>query len=70
MANAKQDDNFFIRNAIMCWLYHYGDKNHKWDSIYKELAERETYTVKPMAPKASPNPRPVSRAKKPTTKGV
>jgi hypothetical protein len=63
MANAEQSDDFFIKNAIMCWLYHYGDKNHKWDSIYKELAERETYTVKP-------NPRPASRAKKPTTKRV
>ena len=64
MANAKSlDDDFFIKNAIMCWLYHYGDKDHKWDAIYKELAERETYTVKP-------NPRPARRAKKPTTKGV
>ena len=63
MQSKSLDDDYFIKNAIMCWLHHYGDKNHKWDAIYKELAERETFTVKP-------NPRPARRAKKPTTKGV
>ena len=63
MTSKSLDDDYFIKNAIMCWLHHYGDKNHKWDAIYKELAERETYTVKP-------NPRPARRAKKTTTEGV
>jgi len=62
MANNKQDDDFYIKNAIMCWLYHYGDKNHKWDAIYKELAERTTYTHKPQ-PRGT-------RAKKANTEGV
>ena len=63
MANAEQNDDYFIKNAILCWLHHYGDRGHKWDSTYKELAARETYTVKP-------NPRPARRAKKPTTKRI
>ena len=37
------DDNYFIKNAILCWLHHYGDQGHRWDSIYKELAQRDTY---------------------------
>ena len=41
------DDDYFIKNAIMCWLHHYGDKGHKWDDIYKELASRDTYTKQP-----------------------
>ena len=62
--NAKSlDDDYFIKNAIMCWLHYYGDKNHKWDSIYKELAQRETFTAKP-------KPCPARRAKKTNTEGV
>ena len=37
------DDNYFIKNAIYCWLHHYGDQGHRWDDIYKELAKRDTY---------------------------
>ena len=63
MTTAKSlDDDYFIKNAIMCWLYYYGDKNHKWDAIYKELAERTTYTHKPQ-PRGT-------RAKKANTEGV
>jgi len=62
-----QDDNFYIRNAIYCWLHYYGDKNHKWDAIYKELAERDSYTTP--QPKPSPPPR-RTRAKKAETEGV
>ena len=29
------DEDFFIRNAIHCWLYFF-DENHKWHSIYKD----------------------------------
>lgn len=58
MENAKSlDDNYFIKNAIMCWLYHYGDRDHKWDAIYKELAERDTFTqVKPQSRRAKRAP--------------
>jgi hypothetical protein len=56
--NAKPlDDDYFIKNAILCWLHHYGDKNHKWDAIYKELAEREHYTHKPQPRRAKRAPR-------------
>ena len=34
------DEDYFIRNAIYCWLYYF-DEKHKWHSIYKDLAERE-----------------------------
>ena len=47
-ANAL-DEDFFIRNAIYCWLYYF--KDHKWRSIYEELGQRETYTSKPQQPK-------------------
>jgi hypothetical protein len=60
------DDNYFIKNAILCWLHHYGDKNHRWDSIYKELAKRDVYIS--MEPDAKPKPRPARRrAAKPKT---
>ncbi len=67
MENAKSlDDNYFIKNAILCWLHHYGDKNHRWDSIYKELATRDVYIS--MEPDAKPKPRPARRrAAKPKT---
>ena len=59
--NAKSlDDDFFIKNAILCWIHHYGGKEHKWEDIYVELATRNSYTHKP-------NPRPALRAKKTTT---
>ena len=37
------DDNYFIKNAILCWLHHYGDKVTAGMTIYKELAQRDTY---------------------------
>ena len=48
------DDDYFIKNAILCFLHYY--PNHKWAPIYRELAERETYTTKP-------KPRPARRRK-------
>ena len=60
MVKAKSlDDDFFIRNAVLCWLHFFGNKGHKWEDIYKELAERDTY-----APKPKPRP---ARRRKPTT---
>ena len=44
MENAKSlDDDYFIKNAVLCWLHYYGN-DHKWSSIYNELAQRDTYT--------------------------
>ena len=36
------DDDYFIKNAILCFLHHY--PNHKWTPIYEELASRDKYT--------------------------
>ena len=36
------DDDFFIKNAILCFLYYY--PKHKWAPIYEELAQRDTFT--------------------------
>ena len=44
MDNVKSlNDDYFIKNAILCWLHHY--PNHKWTAIYKELAERDSYVT-------------------------
>ena len=55
----SHDDNFFIKNAILCWLHHYGDQGHRWNDVYKELAERDVYIS--MEPDAKPKPRPARR---------
>ena len=36
------DDDFFIKNAILCFLHYY--PKHKWAPIYEELAQRDTFT--------------------------
>jgi len=36
------DDDFFIKNAILCFLYYY--PKHKWAPIYEELASRDKFT--------------------------
>ena len=48
MANVTppKDDNWFIRNAIYCWLNYFGEE-HQWHAKYTELAQRETYLPKP-----------------------
>lgn len=50
MQSKSLDDDYFIKNAILCFLYHY--PNHKWTGIYKELAKRDTFT-KPMSSQAT-----------------
>lgn len=63
MANAKSlDDDYFIKNAILCWLHYYGN-DHRWSPIYQELANRDSYIPKP-------KPRPARRARKTATKDV
>jgi hypothetical protein len=54
------DDDYFIKNAILCFLHHY--PNHKWTPIYEELAKRDTF-IKNAVP-AKPQTRTKSNAKK------
>ena len=49
------DDDFFLKNAIACWLYHFPD--HKWVPIYTDLIKRDFITP----PK--PSPKPVRKAR-------
>ena len=48
------DDDYFIKNAISCFLHYYPD--HKWAPIYKELRERESFN-QPEPVIAKPSPR-------------
>ena len=59
------DEDFFIRNAIHCWLYYF-DEKHKWHPIYTELAKRETFINVP----AKSKPRRARRAPRKPTEGV
>jgi len=43
MQSKSLDDDYFIKNAILCFLHHY--PNHKWTGIYEELAKRDTFTT-------------------------
>ena len=43
MQSKSLDDDYFIKNAILCFLHHY--PNHKWTAIYEELAKRDTFTT-------------------------
>ena len=43
MQSKSFDDDYFIKNAILCFLHHY--PNHKWTAIYEELAKRDTFTT-------------------------
>jgi hypothetical protein len=44
MQSKSFDDDYFIKNAILCWLHYFGN-DHKWSDIYKELATRDTFTT-------------------------
>ena len=58
MSAESHDDDFFIRNAIACWLFHF--PQHKWTPIYEDLVKRDFTT----APK--PPPKPTRKARTPT----
>ena len=61
MENVKpKDDDFYIRNAIYCWLYYFGE-DHQWHAKYKELSQRDSYLTKPRPARRT------KRATKPTT---
>jgi len=49
-SKSPKDDDWFIRNAIYCWLNYFGEE-HQWHAKYTELAQRETYLPKPRAAK-------------------
>lgn len=53
------DDDYFIKNAISCWLHHFPD--HKWAPIYRELRNRESFNQSE-PPIATPRP---ARRRKP-----
>jgi len=60
--NAKSlDDDFFIKNAIACWLYHFPE--HKWAPIYEDLVKRDFIA----APEQSPTPTRRARSPSKTT---
>jgi len=57
--NAKSiDDDFFIKNAIACWLYHFPE--HKWAPIYTDLVKRDFIAA------PEPTPRPARKARSPS----
>ena len=57
--NPNRDDDWFIRNAIYCWLYHFGEE-HQWHDKYSELAKRDTYLPKPRRAKRRKTPNAVT----------
>lgn len=42
-SDKKFDDNYFIKNAILCWLHHY--PNHRWTPVYEELSLRDDFVT-------------------------
>jgi len=60
MQSKSLDDDYFIKNAILCFLHHY--PNHKWTGIYEELAKRDTF-IKDVVPT-----KPRTRTRKPNAK--
>ena len=55
MTAKSLDDDYFVKNAISCWLHHFPE--HKWTPIYKELVQKE-FIEKP-----KPKPRAERRRK-------
>ena len=40
MKSKAIDDDYFVRNAIFCWLHYSRDK---WVDAYRELLKRESF---------------------------
>ena len=59
----SMNDDYFIKNAILCWLHHY--PNHKWTPVYEELSLRDKYVTDEV--KKRPARRKVQGRSKPTT---
>ena len=49
----KKSDDWLIKNAISCWLYHFGDQQHEYESRYRELVKRDYYLPRPRPAKRS-----------------
>ena len=62
MQSKSLDDDYFIKNAILCFLHYY--PNHKWTGIYEELAKRDTFTT-PMSSQATTTTRTKRTTRKP-----
>ena len=61
MKSKSLDDDYFIKNSILCFLHYY--PNHKWTPIYEELAKRDTFTKATTRTQRTPRTR-KSNAKK------
>ena len=53
-----KDFDYFVKNAISCWLHHFPD--HQWTPIYKELVQRD-FTPKPNTPRPAKKARRTKR---------
>ena len=53
------DDDYFIKNAIGCFLHYYPE--HKWAPIYRELLNRDSF-IQPEPTIATPR---AARRRKP-----
>tara|TARA_B100000902_G_scaffold363420_1_gene382585 strand:- start:729 stop:917 length:189 start_codon:yes stop_codon:yes gene_type:complete len=61
MKTKTLDDEFFIRNAILGWMYHY--PNHQYTPFYEEILSRDNIIDKP-------KPRPARRRKSSQSPGT
>ena len=61
MKSKPIDDDYFVRNAIYCWLHYY--PRHQWVDKYRELLKRESFNPKDAVVKARP-----ARRRKPKPK--
>lgn len=69
MSAKSLDDDFFIKNAIACWLFHFPD--HKWTSIYEDLVKRDFIAAPEHAPTPPTRARsPSKTTNKKTTRGT
>ena len=49
MNTKEKSDDWLIKNAISCWLYHFPE--HQWTERYQELVKREVYLTPPAKPR-------------------
>ena len=70
MNKEEKSDDWLIKNAIGCWLYHFPD--HQWTPRYKELVKRDTFLAKTKVQERRPSTKTTRQTKastKETTKG-
>ena len=44
MKSKALNHDYFIRNAIYCWLHYFPE--HKWADAYRELLKHDTFVAK------------------------